>query len=227
MRGGIHSVLAAPDSASRRRVRVGRNMAIPIVLLLSFLVRVDPQAPQIAHPQAPQMNVIMKNYLYVPNHVSILPGDTVTWLHQKGRHSATSNTPLRLWDSGIIFSGRYSFQFESSGGFLYHCTLHFNMTGLVSVIPTASPPGGPVGTVFTITVASADASPRSVYDVQMKEPEGGFEDWFTGVTTASVEFDSTGQSPGRYQFRARLRKVSNNVSSLWSRPVSIQVDPAE
>jgi plastocyanin len=153
-----------------------------------------------ADTHARQVDVSVENFLYAPEEVRIRPGDPVTWHNQQGTHSAT---------------GRY----------LYHCTLHFDMTGLVSVTPTASPESGQVGTVFTITVASTDASARLVYDVQKKEPGGGFEGWIT-VTTPSVEFDSTGQLPGRYKFRARLRKVPENVSSLWSLPVSIRVDPA-
>jgi plastocyanin len=215
--GGIHSVLAALVPASRRRTQMWRRLAIPITLLLTLPV------PANAHAQ--QVDVIIEKFRYVPKAVSILPGDTVTWLNQQGKHSATSNAPLALWDSGIMLREDYSFQFEASGAYLYHCTLHFDMTGLVSVVPTASPESGQVGTVFTITVASTDASSRFVYDVQKKEPDGGFETWITGVTAASVEFDSTGQSPGRYQFRARLRKIPANVSSLWSPAVSIQVDP--
>jgi plastocyanin len=217
MRGGIRSVLAAHEPASRKSAHVLRSVAIPIMLVLMVLP---------AETRVEQVEVIVESFQYVPNKVSILRGDTVTWINQQGTHSATSNAPLSLWDSGLMSRESYSFQFEASGRYLYHCTLHFDMTGLVSVVPTASPESGQVGTVFTITVASADASSRFVYDVQRKVPGGGFQDWIAGATTASVEFDSTGQSPGRYQFRARLRKTPDNVSSLWSPPVSIRVDPA-
>jgi plastocyanin len=190
---------------------------LPLAMLLVLI------APTGA--RADVFDIAMEDFFYNPQIIRIRPGDTLNWINNGVQlHSATSNGPLTLWDTGTLETGMSSsYVFTSSGTYLYHCTIHFDMTGLVAVIPTASPRQGPVGTVFTVTVSSA-VPPRSyLFDIQRKDPGGGFQDWITGVTDASVQFDSTGQPAGTYQFRARLRRIRDNVTSLWSSPVSVRV----
>ncbi len=82
---------------------------------------------------------------------------------------------------------------------------------------------GPVGTMFTVTVATIAAPTGFVYDVQKANPGGGFADWKIGITTMSATFDSTAQATGVYKFRSRLRKTSNGATSGYSPAFSITV----
>jgi plastocyanin len=205
--------------------------ALTLAVAITFLVPADapaagPSPTRTGARPASQVDVDMGDYFYQPRSVRVRPGETVRWTNVGIRnHTATSNTPVNLWDSGTIPPGQgpYSFVFIAAGTYLYHCTFHFAMTSAVSVVPTVMPPSGPVGTVFTVTVATEDTLGSVVYDIQRRDPGGQFQDWMIGVTTRSVLFDSTGQAPGTYSFRSRLRRVLDNVSSLYSLAESIQV----
>jgi plastocyanin len=191
--------------------------AIPLAMLLVLVSSTQAGAAV--------FEVAVEDFRYEPRILRIRPGDTVNWTNNGVQpHTATSNAPLTLWDTGTLDMGQSaSYVFTSAGNYLYHCTIHFDMTALVSVVPTASPRQGPVGTVFTIRVSSEDSPRAYVFDVQRKDPGQEFQDWVTGTTSATVTFDSTGSLPGTYQFRARIRRVMDNVTSLWSNPTSIRV----
>jgi plastocyanin len=205
-------------------VRAAGVLALLIPVLASGAAGARAPTPQRAGGS--QFDVIVRFYDYGPDKLMISPGDAVTWVNEIGRHSATSNTPVNLWDSGILAAGvSWSHRFKTAGTYLYHCTLHFDMTAYVSVVPTVTPKSGQVGTIFTITLSSEDAPPSLVYDVQMKAPGSNWRPWMTGVTTMSVEFDSTDRATGVYEFRARMRRLSDNVTPLWSFPIPLRVEP--
>jgi len=172
-------------------------------------------------------NVSMTEYVFTPKTSTINAGDSVKWTNSGTvAHTSTSNTPLSLWDSGSLSVGNtFTFAFTAGGKYPYHCTFHqsLGMTGTVSVRIKAAPPSGPVGTMFTITVASINAPAGFVYDIQMKKPGGAFMNWKPGTTTKSVTFDSTGQPIGTYQFRSRLHNTSTNATSQYSAAKSIMV----
>ena len=130
------------------------------------------------------------------------------------------------FDAGSVPVGStFTFAFTAGGKYQYHCTFHqsLGMTGTVSVKIKATPPSGPMGTVFTITVASINAPTGFVYDIQMKKPGGSFQNWKPGTITKSVTWDSTGQPTGTYQFRSRLHNTSTNAASQYSAAKSIMV----
>jgi plastocyanin len=193
--------------------------ALPVALLLAFLMQ--------ATALAATVEVTMADYSFTPSIAKLRMGDTVHWTNDgPSPHTATSNAPLSLWDSGILFDGEdFSFTFTAAGIYDYFCSLHATMLGKVGSKPTASPPRGPVGTVFTVRVASVAAESDFVYDVQIKEPGGAFMDWMIGITTATASFDSTGEATGRYQFRSRLRRVSSGGASGYSPAATIGVTP--
>lgn len=204
---------------SGRAVQRMIGKAVALTLLMTMLVQPGAEASQV--------DVDVLDFSFSPQVVKLRPGDAITWTNLGVQpHSATSNTPLNVWDSGILPSGiSYTYVLPAAGSFLYHCTVHFDMTGLVAVVPTASPRQGQAGTLFTITVAIEDSPGAYLFDIQRKDPGGRFQPWITGATTMSVTWDSTGQAPGRYQFRARLRQVRNNVTSLWSNSTGVDVSP--
>jgi plastocyanin len=67
---------------------------------------------------------------FVPETVSVSPGDTVTW-DFKGAvvHNVTGDG----FKSGNMKSGTFEHQFNSAGDYPYVCTIHQGMTGAVKV----------------------------------------------------------------------------------------------
>ena len=112
--------------------------------------------------------------------------------------------------------GTFDFTFTAAGIYTYHCSIHSSMKAKVGSKDTVTPPSGPVGTVFTIKVATVTAPAGFVYDVQKKNPGGNFQDFAVGITTMSTAWNSTGQPTGVYQFRSRLRRLSDGAASAYS-----------
>jgi plastocyanin len=193
--------------------------AMPAAIVLAVFVQGDALAAT--------KTVDMVNFAFSPKMVSIAAGSTIHWANNSGSvHTSTGDTPLALWDSGTVNNGgSFDFVFTAGGKYPYHCTFHvgLGMTGTVSVTIRATPPSGPVGTMFTITVASVTAPAGFVYDIQKKNPGGQFQNWMLGVTAKSVVFDSTGQATGTYGFRSRLHRLSDNATSAYSAAKNIMV----
>src|SRR5262249_4246207 len=70
---------------------------------------------------------------YAPNPITISSGMTVTWKNNDSiAHTSTSNSGA--WDSGSMAPGAtFSRTFPSPGTFQYHCSIHANMVGTVTV----------------------------------------------------------------------------------------------
>ncbi len=103
-----------------------------------------------------QHTVLVNEFSFTPQNLTIQAGETVTWVNQNGMHNINgsaqsypdnpvgfnSGNPLPApWD--------YSFTFNTVGAYQYHCDLHFamGMTGSVTVVP-ASSQGGVIITEF-------------------------------------------------------------------------------
>ena len=70
---------------------------------------------------------------YAPNPISVAVGGTVTWTNNDNvAHTSTSNTGV--WNSGSVPpGGTFSMTFPTAGTFPYHCGIHPNMVGTVTV----------------------------------------------------------------------------------------------
>jgi plastocyanin len=202
--------------------------AAPFAFLLALALSADALATG-----RPTGQVSETNFKYTPNSGTGPLATKIVWTNDSPTtpHTSTSDTTnpdgspgIGLWDSGTQ-SPDESFQFtlRAAGTFPYHCTFHqaMGMVASVSIRPKAQPANGEVGDTFTITVAALNPPPSFVFDIQKKDPGGSFQDWMTGVATASVSFVPT--SPGVYEFRSRIRRVSTDGASLYSPPVSITV----
>lgn len=98
---------------------------------------------EVSMPAVPVMNlpvmggddgsVTIVDFAFQPHFVSVDAGSTVSWSNTGAApHTVTSNTGD--FDSGTIGSGGdYSETFSDAGLFMYHCTIHPNMSGLVQV----------------------------------------------------------------------------------------------
>lgn len=70
---------------------------------------------------------------YVPNPATIQVGTTVQWINSDNvAHTSTSTT--NVWSSPTILpGGSYSFTFQSTGSFPYHCVIHPGMVATITV----------------------------------------------------------------------------------------------
>ena len=77
--------------------------------------------------------VSIKNMAYTPGSLSVKAGATVTWTNSDTTiHTVTADDGS--FNSGNIAVGAtYSKVFSSAGAFSYHCALHPEMTGTLTV----------------------------------------------------------------------------------------------
>ncbi len=142
-------------------------------------------------------------------------------------HSVTDPTGMNLFDSGFKARGSsFSKTFIAAGKYPYHCkeTTHnfAPMHGTIRVPVLVSPSSGPLGTAFTVTFASQNPPTGFVFDAQIMRPSGTtFVDWKLGQTLRKRQFNPTQR--GEFQFRARLRKLSNGAHAGYCQPKTITV----
>jgi plastocyanin len=82
--------------------------------------------------------VEIKNLAFNPASILIFEGTTVIWTNNESfTHTVTSDT--NVFDSGNINSGQtFDFTFNELGTFEYHCAIHPQMRGEITVIPVPS-----------------------------------------------------------------------------------------
>ena len=84
-------------------------------------------------PSSPETVVEMHLLQFLPAHLTVSVGTTVTWKNTESRaHSVTSDTGL--FDSQLFDPGdTYSYTFTSAGTYYYRCKIQAGMTGTIFV----------------------------------------------------------------------------------------------
>ena len=85
-------------------------------------------------PAAPaEVVVILQNFAFNPNSLIVPVGTTVRFINRDSvAHTVTSDTGA--FDSGTLDSGaEFTFTFDQTGTYAYHCRPHRNMTGTITV----------------------------------------------------------------------------------------------
>ncbi|HEX5015769.1 MAG TPA: plastocyanin/azurin family copper-binding protein [Candidatus Limnocylindrales bacterium] len=79
---------------------------------------------------------------FSPGDVTVTVGDTVTWTNSDQiSHTATADGGS--FDTGVLGNNESgTITFSTAGSFPYHCTIHTNMTGTITVEAPASGGGG-------------------------------------------------------------------------------------
>lgn len=80
--------------------------------------------------------VAIKGFAFSPANITVKAGTTVTWTNQdSATHTVTADTASSdAPDSGDLAPGKsYSFTFQKAGTYMYHCAIHPNMVGMVTV----------------------------------------------------------------------------------------------
>jgi plastocyanin len=75
---------------------------------------------------------LLSTTAYNPNPLTITAGTTVTWTNMDSTtHTATSDTGV--FGGTLAPNAQVSFTFPNKGTFTYHCTIHPNMVGTITV----------------------------------------------------------------------------------------------
>src|SRR5215217_7483825 len=119
-----------------------------------------------AGAQGKTMTISIKNFAFDPSNTSVSPGTTVTWVNNdQTAHTMTATNPAGLFGSGTLQPGQsYSFKFDKPGTYTYHCEIHPDMTGTVTVSgasASTSPTASPTASATTSPTASATTSPST------------------------------------------------------------------
>jgi plastocyanin len=156
--------------------------------------------------------------VYQPKVLKIAVGTAVQWHNaDNAYHTSTANGgpgKLALWDfqggPGTTFS---PYTFSTAGTYPYHCEIYASMTGKVKVKMSSSPATGPAGTYFTITFGTGTVNTSYTRDVQLRKAGGTFS---LLVSTRNPTTVFHALTAGTWEFRARLRYVSDDRVVGWS-----------
>jgi plastocyanin len=99
---------------------------------------VDPSACNIQLPSEAfgTTIVIIRNFAFTPQQVSVRAGTKVTWVNcsAAGDPSHTSTSDTGIWSSPLLAPGAtFTQEFATPGSFPFHCEPHPSMTGTVTV----------------------------------------------------------------------------------------------
>lgn len=118
--------------------RIMRGVFFVLILLaaVAFVSGcTDYQSPGEIQPpgEVETTEVIMQNYRFLPQDISVPSGDTVTWTNDD-RVAHTVVADNGEFDSGELQPGEtFNYTFEETGVFNYSCTIHPGMIGSVTV----------------------------------------------------------------------------------------------
>jgi plastocyanin len=113
-------------------------MAVAVLVVVSALFVVSAAGAH-KHPTArahnnPTRTILIKNFSFKPAHITIKRGTRVRWINKDSTaHTATANNG-RSFDSGRLRPGQsYTHTFKSAGKKPYHCEIHSDMKGRITV----------------------------------------------------------------------------------------------
>ena len=191
-----------------------RRAALAAVLLLVF------STATASAGSAP--TVEMFNYGFSPTTTKFAVGDNVRWHNGSDlTHTATSNL-FNIFDRTVAPGGTSNFALIArAGAYAYHCEIHPEMQGTIKAHMLASAYSGTTATTFVLRVATVALPAGFVEDIQRRRQGPGT--WKLWRTTSNQTVNWTPGTLGAWQFRARLRKTSNNKATGWSSVIAISV----
>jgi plastocyanin len=154
-------------------------------------------------------------------------GDFVDWQTSATTraHTATSTTlndnPFDI-DLPAGSATSTGVNFARAGAFGYRCDIHHSMTGTISVRMMSSDTTPNVSQLITITFATSGA-PSGFTEVIQKRKAGGTWRLYQKSTGTSVNW--TPGAAKTFEFRARLKRLSDGAVSGWSPTLSLTVAP--
>lgn len=178
---------------------------------------------------AVQDTVIIYDFTFIPDHVIINHGDSVVWINVDGfLHTSTSDDGL--WDSGPLNPTQsFTFAFDSSGTFPYHCTFHISMLGTVEVLPEVVPDVEiEIGNFyFSPTAVQIDTGQivrwtNTSATIHTSTSTDGV--WDSGDLGQDETFDYTFSLEGKYDYDCTYHPVSMTGTIIVGTPDSIEAE---
>jgi plastocyanin len=117
------------------RVAGGAAVAALLIVVGALIVAARPS-------QASTVPASMQNLAFSPASLTVNAGDTVTWTnHDQAPHTVTTTSgPASFASSNLNQGDTFSYTFTKAGVYHYYCTIHPNMTGMVTVNGATSAP---------------------------------------------------------------------------------------
>jgi plastocyanin len=111
--------------------------AIRCLAVALFLVVIAPPVGALERGDRPRgatqvASVRIIDNAFRPRSLTIVRGTVVRWVNRGSRtHTTTSNTSL--WDHTLSPGDSFRHRFRRAGTFAYHCTIHSEMRGTITV----------------------------------------------------------------------------------------------
>jgi plastocyanin len=111
----------------RRRLGITRKFCAFSIALLIFAV---PTGLQSAAGAPKEHTVIIKDFKFIPETLTVKVGDTIVWKNEDiAPHTATAKGK-NPFDSGNLNSGAsWSYTVKKKGNYPYYCAYHLSMKG--------------------------------------------------------------------------------------------------
>jgi plastocyanin len=172
--------------------------------------------------------VSIVDFAFNPNAITINFGDSVTWTNN-GTATHTTTSDNGIWNSGdLTHLQSYSFKFDSSGTFPYHCIHHSIMTGTITVNPA------PFDT--EINIWDNFYSPQ-VIQINVGQSVGWVNRgarnhtttandgaWNSGTLIPGQIFADTFNSEGVHHYHCLIHGLIMNGTIIVGRPDSVALD---
>jgi plastocyanin len=105
--------------------------------VLAFASLAPMLAPTAALAEPAAVEVKIDNFTFTPQHLTVKPGTTVTWINEDDIPHTVAATDKGFKSKVLDTNDKFSFTFATAGSFEYFCSLHPHMTGTIVVETTA------------------------------------------------------------------------------------------
>jgi len=83
---------------------------------------------------AKDMQIEIKNHLFIPAKMTVKAGDSVTWTNEDEDPHTVMEKDGKFRSGALDTKDTYSFQFTRPGTYAYFCTMHPMMVGSIKVV---------------------------------------------------------------------------------------------
>lgn len=112
-----------------------KYIGIGIIALLIGVVALSgcTQNQQNSTQNAPN-TIAIQNFAFNPNTLTVKAGTKVTWINQDSTtHTVTSDNGAFQSSGNLNPGDKYTFTFNKTGTYPFHCSIHPSMTGQITV----------------------------------------------------------------------------------------------
>jgi FtsP/CotA-like multicopper oxidase with cupredoxin domain len=199
---------------------------LSLILFFSFFLTI-PFIDKHSHTTNAQSTttVVIKNNAFSQQNITIQAGASITWRNDDTNvHTSTSDTGgnTNSWDSPLLSKGQtYTKTFLTPGTYSYHCSVHPNMTGTITVIatptsiilPTATPPQN-ISPTFACLGACPTPTSEPVIPTPTTKPYVITPIPTTNPCDTSVQSHITSSHDNDMQANAKKKKRSNGLFEI-------------